>query len=139
MTKLHRLSTSHGAIVVEEAGRGDLPVLLIHGNWLSREVFRKRLGVLSRKYRLLACDLPGHGDSGDALDASRTYTRPGLADAATEMLGLLGQGKLQLSAGRSVVISRWKWQRNFPASRDCSSAELHRSDAARISTRNRVG
>jgi hypothetical protein len=43
MTALHQLSTSHGSIVVEEAGRG-LPVLLIHGNSLSREVFRNQLG-----------------------------------------------------------------------------------------------
>ena len=91
MTDLHELSTSHGSIVVEEAGDGDLPVLLIHGNSLSREVFRKQLGgVLSRKYRLVAFDLPGHGQSGDALDPSHTYTRPGLACAAIEMLSLLG-------------------------------------------------
>ena len=44
MTDINHLSTSHGLIVVEEAGRGDLPVLLIHGNSLSREVFRKQLG-----------------------------------------------------------------------------------------------
>src|SRR5215467_10184691 len=29
MTNLHQFSTSHGSIVVEEAGRGDLLVLLI--------------------------------------------------------------------------------------------------------------
>ena len=87
MTDLHQLSTSHGTIVVEETGSGDLPVLLIHGNSLSREVFRKQLGgALSRKYRLFAFDLPGHGDSSDALKACHTYTRPGLADAATEVL-----------------------------------------------------
>jgi pimeloyl-ACP methyl ester carboxylesterase len=64
MTNLHELSTSHGPIMVEEAGDGDLPVLLIHGNSLSREVFRKQLGgALSRKYRLVAFDLPGHGES----------------------------------------------------------------------------
>jgi pimeloyl-ACP methyl ester carboxylesterase len=100
MTDLHRLSTSHGSIVVEEAGDGDLPVLLIHGNSLSREVFRKQLGgALSRKYRLVAFDLPGHGDSSDARNASRTYTRPGLAEAATEVLGLLGLCK--------VVVVGW--------------------------------
>ena len=100
MTSLHQLSTSHGSIVVEETGRGDLPVLLIHGNSLSREVFRKQLGgALSRTYRLVAFDLPGHGDSGDALNASRTYTRPGLADAAIEVLGLLGFGE--------VVVVGW--------------------------------
>jgi pimeloyl-ACP methyl ester carboxylesterase len=100
MAGLHQLSTSHGSIVVEEAGRGDLPVLLIHGNSLSREVFRKQLGgALSRKYRLVAFDLPGHGDSSDARDNSRTYTRPGLADAAIEALDLLGL--------REVVVVGW--------------------------------
>jgi pimeloyl-ACP methyl ester carboxylesterase len=64
---------------------------LVHGNSLSREVFRKQLGgALSRKYCLVAFDLPGHGDSGDALKVSGTYTRPGLADAAIEVLDLLG-------------------------------------------------
>ena len=91
MTDLRQLSSSHGSIVVEEVGRGDVPILLMHGNSLSREVFRKQLnGALSRKYRLVSFDLPGHGDSSDALKASRTYTRPGLADAAIEVLGLLG-------------------------------------------------
>ena len=100
MTDLYRLSTSHGSIMVEEAGRGDLPVLLIHGNSLSREVFRKQLcGALSSKYRLVAFDLPGHGDSSDALNASRTYSRPGLAHAATEMLDLLGL--------REVIVVGW--------------------------------
>ena len=97
MTGLHQLSTSHGSIVVEEAGHGDLPVLLIHGNSLSREVFRKQLGgALSTKYRSIAFDLPGHKDSSDALNASRT---PGLADAAIEALGRLGL--------REVVVVGW--------------------------------
>jgi pimeloyl-ACP methyl ester carboxylesterase len=62
MTDLHQLSTSHGTIVAEETGCVDVPVLLIHGNSLSREVFRKQLGgALARKYRLVAFDLPGHG------------------------------------------------------------------------------
>jgi pimeloyl-ACP methyl ester carboxylesterase len=91
ITDLHQFSTSHGSIVVEEAGCADPPVLLIHGNSLSREVFRKQLdGKLSRNYRLIAFDLPGHGDSSDALSASRTYTRPGLADATMELVDLLG-------------------------------------------------
>ena len=90
MSDIYHLSTSHGLIVAEEAGRGDLPVLLIHGNSLSREVFRKQLGgALSRKYRLVAFDLPGHGDSSDALRRCHTYTLPGLADAATRVAGFL--------------------------------------------------
>jgi pimeloyl-ACP methyl ester carboxylesterase len=100
MSDIYHLSTSHGLIVAEEAGRGDLPVLLIHGNSLSREVFRKQLGgALSRKYRLVTFDLPGHGDSSDALRRCHTYTLPGLADAATEALDLLGI--------REVVVVGW--------------------------------
>ena len=100
MTDTHRLPTSHGLIMVEEAGDGELPVFLIHGNSLSREVFRKQLGgTLSTRYRLFALDLPGHGDSGDAVNPSRTYTRPGLADAVIEVLGLLGL--------REVVVVGW--------------------------------
>jgi pimeloyl-ACP methyl ester carboxylesterase len=96
----HRLSTSHGTIVVEEAGQGDLPVLLIHGNSLSRDVFRKQLsGNLSTRCRLVAFDLPGHGDSSDAPNAFRTYTCPGLADAAMEVLDLLGL--------RDIVVVGW--------------------------------
>jgi len=34
--------------------------------------------------------LPGHGQSSDAPDPARTYTRPGLADAVVELLGKLG-------------------------------------------------
>jgi pimeloyl-ACP methyl ester carboxylesterase len=100
MTGRHQLSTSHGSIAVEEAGHGDRPVFLIHGNSLSREVFRKQLGgALPRKYRLVAFDLPGHGDSSNALNPSRTYTRPGFADAAIEVLDLLGL--------RQVVVVGW--------------------------------
>jgi pimeloyl-ACP methyl ester carboxylesterase len=100
MSGRHRLSTSHGTIVVEEIGQGDLPVVLIHGNSLSREVFRKQLGgALSRKHRLVAFDLPGHGDSSDAQNASRTYTLSGLADAAIEVLALLGL--------KEVVVVGW--------------------------------
>jgi pimeloyl-ACP methyl ester carboxylesterase len=61
------------------------------------EVFRKQLGgTLSTKYRSIAFDLPGHKDSSDALNASRT---PGLADAAIEVLGRLGL--------REVVVVGW--------------------------------
>lgn len=46
-------------------------------------------GPLARSCRLIAFDLPGHGDSEDATDPDRTYTRPGFADAAIEVLQAL--------------------------------------------------
>ena len=87
----HTLATSHGSIAVEESGGDGHPLLLIHGNSSCRGVFLNQMnGPLAKRHRLIAFDLPGHGQSSDALDPSRTYTRPGFADAATEVLELLG-------------------------------------------------
>jgi pimeloyl-ACP methyl ester carboxylesterase len=83
--------TSHGSIAVEESGQGGLSVLLIHGNSSCRGVFRHQMqGPLAENHRLIAFDLPGHGESSDAPDPMRTYTRPGLAEATLELLEKTG-------------------------------------------------
>jgi pimeloyl-ACP methyl ester carboxylesterase len=83
----HTVTTSHGVIAVEDVGQGSLPLVLIHGNSTCRDVFRHQLaGRLAENHRLIAFDLPGHGQSGDAPDPARTYTRPGLAEAVVELL-----------------------------------------------------
>ncbi len=77
------IATSHGSLAVEECGQGGIPVLLIHGNSLCRGVFRNQMqGQLAKNHRFIAFYLPGHGRSSYAPDPERTYTRPGLADAA---------------------------------------------------------
>jgi len=92
--------TSHGAVAVVERGRRGLPVLLIHGNSFSLDVFHHQLhGRLAESHRLIALDLPGHGSSSNAPEPSRSYTRPGLADAAIELLG-----RLQVS---EVIVLGW--------------------------------
>lgn len=79
----HTMSTSHGMIAVEERGEHGLPVLFIHGNSSCSAVFDAQLnGPLAAEHRLIAIDLPGHGESSNALDPIRTYTRPGFAAAA---------------------------------------------------------
>jgi pimeloyl-ACP methyl ester carboxylesterase len=89
--KYRVVDTSHGAIAVEEAGSGDRAVLFIHGNSSSREVFRHQLDSdLGRNHRLIALDLPGHGQSANAMNPERTYTRPGFADVTRELLTRLG-------------------------------------------------
>ena len=90
-TRLHTIITSHGSLAVEESSQGDIPVLLIHGNSSCRGVFRHQLqGRLAQNHRLIAFDLPGHGQSSNAPDPTQSYTRPGLADAAVELLEKLG-------------------------------------------------
>lgn len=66
-------------------------MLLIHGNSSCRGVFQRQLNSpLPLRRRLVSFDLPGHGQSSDAPDPARTYTLPGLADAAIELLECLG-------------------------------------------------
>jgi pimeloyl-ACP methyl ester carboxylesterase len=85
------IATSHGSIAVEESGQGDIPMLLIHGNSLCRGVFRNQMnGKIAENHRLIAFDLPSHGESSNAIDPTRSYTRPGFADAAVELLNKLG-------------------------------------------------
>src|ERR1700730_8339028 len=90
-TRQQTLSTSHGLLMVEESGHGQLPVLLIHGNSCCRSVFRHQLqGPLAAEYRLIASDLPVPGQSSKPADPGRSYTTLGFADAAIEVLGQLG-------------------------------------------------
>jgi pimeloyl-ACP methyl ester carboxylesterase len=90
-TRQRMIATSHGSLAVEESGQGGIPVLLIHGNSLCRGVFRNQMqGQIAKNRRLIAFDLPGHGQSSNASDPERSYTRPGLADAAVELLDKLG-------------------------------------------------
>lgn len=101
MPRQYLLQTSHGQIALEDSGDANAnagahasrtpPVLLIHGNSSCRAVFRHQMeGPLATSHRLIAFDLPGHGESSNAIDPIRTYTRPGFADATIELLAKLG-------------------------------------------------
>lgn len=83
------IETSYGRLGVRSAGSGDLPpLLLIHGNSSESRIFRPTIGqsnILSSR-RVLALDLPGHGESSNAEDPDRTYTMPAYAKAAVEVL-----------------------------------------------------
>jgi pimeloyl-ACP methyl ester carboxylesterase len=82
-TRQHTIVTLHGSLTVEESGQGSIPVLLIHGNSSCRGVFRHQLqGRLAENHRLIAFDLPGHGQSSNAPDPTQSYTRPGFLPRA---------------------------------------------------------
>ena len=74
----------------ESAGRGPA-ALLVHGNSCSGLSFRHQLdGSLGAKHRLVAIDLPGHGESAPAADPQSTYTLPGYAGIVAGVVELLG-------------------------------------------------
>lgn len=85
-----------------------MPLLMIHGNSSCRGVFARQVrSELAGECRLITFDLPGHGQSDDAPDPVRTYSRPGLADCAIELLARLGVSEavvLGWSLGGHIAI-----------------------------------
>lgn len=73
----------------ESSGKGP-SALLIHGNSSSSRSYQHQLdGPLGKKYRLVAVDLPGHGQSSDASDP-QVYSLTGYAGVVTGVAGQLG-------------------------------------------------
>lgn len=90
MLKKHTIHTSHAEISVLETTGTGMPVLLIHGNSCSKEVFVHQLeSAAGEAQRMIAFDLPGCGESTDAFDPARTYSMSGLADMTMELLQAL--------------------------------------------------
>lgn len=89
MSEQH-INTTHGRLAFIDRGRSEVPVVMIHANSVCKESFEPQIAELSRKRRVVAFDLPGHGASDDASDPRRTYSMFGYADALLEALQKLG-------------------------------------------------
>ncbi len=85
------------SIHVRTVGDSGSPIVLIHGNSASSLAYQKQLeSDLAQQHRLIALDLPGHGDSGAASDAS-IYSLPGYA-------GIVAGVAEQLNAKDAVFV-----------------------------------
>lgn len=74
-----------------------MPVLFIHGNSSSYQIFRKQFeSDLASTYRIIAVDLLGHGHSDNARDFRQAYTIPGHAAVLIEVLQALDIGRAAL-------------------------------------------
>lgn len=108
LKRTRSIPTAHGSLAVADSGGSGRPLLLIHGNSSCRGVFARQFqSDLAARYRLIAFDLPRHGGSDDAPDPAQTYSLPGLADCAVEVLEQLGIGDavvLGWSLGGHVAI-----------------------------------
>jgi pimeloyl-ACP methyl ester carboxylesterase len=88
--KTQKVEAPNGAIAVHESAGQGAAVVLIHGNSSSSSAFSRQLeGPLGQRFRLIAVDLPGHGQSADAKDPS-AYSLPGHARAVRAALDALG-------------------------------------------------
>jgi pimeloyl-ACP methyl ester carboxylesterase len=83
------IETSHGQIAVYDTPGGEIPLLMIHANSVCKETFHFQIEALAGKRRIIAVDLPGHGQSSDAIDPLRTYNFNGYADAISEVIEAL--------------------------------------------------
>lgn len=79
--------TQTSAIRLSESDGRGMPIVMIHGSGASRAVFSKQFASpLSRTHRMLAMDLPGHGESTNAQHPAEDYTIPALARTVGEVL-----------------------------------------------------
>jgi pimeloyl-ACP methyl ester carboxylesterase len=80
------VQTRSGRLRVTDSGGTGVPIIMLHGSGASRLVFDPQFtSPLLSRFRLIAPDLPGHGESDDAGDAAH-YALPGFAAAMEEML-----------------------------------------------------
>lgn len=86
------IPTEYGKIIISDSGGTGFPVLFIHGNSAAKEAFQKQFTEnMTKNYRFIAMNLPGHGVPGaerseNARDPEKTYSLPGYADVAIEVL-----------------------------------------------------
>jgi pimeloyl-ACP methyl ester carboxylesterase len=80
---LGRVETPIGEIAMLKAGRGD-PVVLLHGLGATKASFLPTVAALAGDFRVIAIDLPGHGDSAKPLAAP--YDAPYFARAVAQVL-----------------------------------------------------
>lgn len=110
------LRLSDGASVrVIEAGAGT-PVLLLHGVGLRAEVWEPQIAALASHHRVIAADLPGHGDSSllpgtPALPdytawAARLVTALGLGPVAVAGHSMGALIALGLAVDRPALVTR---------------------------------
>jgi pimeloyl-ACP methyl ester carboxylesterase len=80
MTTTGHIITDAGRIAYRQSAGTGSAIVLVHGNSASSKAFARQLdGPLGRTHRVIAFDLPGHGESDDAADPDATYTLPGHA------------------------------------------------------------
>ncbi len=94
----------HGRQHYKEAG-SDEPLILIHTNGASAWQYTEVFPLLLTRFRVLACDMPGHGDS-DPIQ--RHYSVEDYADALNGFMEALGLGSAHVSGcsiGGSICVA----------------------------------
>ena len=94
----HRTATIDGVdVFYREAGSADAPVVvLLHGFPTSSHMFRNLIPLLADRYRVIAPDYPGFGESDAPDHKTFAYTFGHFAEIVDELLGRLGATRYAL-------------------------------------------
>lgn len=85
------VDTTHGRVSVRQSAGSGMPVLMIHGSGSSKDVFARQFtDPMANDFRMIAIDLPGHGESSDAEDPQVAYSLRGFADTVGQVIDQLG-------------------------------------------------
>jgi pimeloyl-ACP methyl ester carboxylesterase len=98
------VQTDAGSLSVHDSGAGR-PLLLVHGYGVSHLEYRRVLDALATRVRVIAPDLPGHGESDAPEDYPYTY--PALAHTLASLADTMGLERVSLlghSMGGGVAL-----------------------------------
>jgi pimeloyl-ACP methyl ester carboxylesterase len=85
------ISLGSSTIAYRESPGAGTPIVLIHGNSCSGQAFERQFASsIADKYRLVALDLPGHGDSSPAMDPDTAYSLRGYAETLVQFVDRRG-------------------------------------------------
>jgi pimeloyl-ACP methyl ester carboxylesterase len=91
MTTYHKIEINGVNLFFREAGRADLPALvLLHGFPTSSHMFRDLIPHLEEHFHVIAPDYPGFGYSDAPAPDQFTYTFDHLAELIEKLLAMLG-------------------------------------------------
>ena len=98
------VDTRHGCIHYYEQGSG-LPLILLHSNGASAHQYNDTLSEFAKTWRVIAMDMPGHGDS-DPI--TRHYSIERYADAVVALMDALKIDRAAVagdSVGGSICLA----------------------------------
>lgn len=135
--KLHFqfMKTSQGKVAYVDSGGTGFPIVFVHGNSCSLEVFKKQLAHFSGQYRVIAIDLPGHGKSENASCKDTGYTIPSYAkilDEVTRNLQLNQFVVVGFSLGGNIALQWTQITENMKGVMIVSSAPMKYSEDSLI-------
>lgn len=125
------INTAQGKIAFVDSQGSGFPIVFIHGNSCSSEVFKKQLPHFSQKYRTVTIDLPGHGKSDNANRSA--YNIPAYAKLLNEIttaLQLTHFAVVGFSLGGNIALQWTQLTNRIKGVMMVSSAPMKYSDEA---------